>query len=111
MDARSHPDPDPDDSCPPWCRRAHAPGDHPDDRHHQSAAHLVPLVTGTPMLEPDEQARPVTAVVRLVRRTTSDVTWVEVVSDEGPDVRLVVTAESARRVVSTLQQVLALVEG
>ena len=109
MDARIHPGPVPD-ACPPWCDRAHAPDDHPDDRHHQSPAELVAVVTGSPMLEPDDHAHPTSAVVRLVRRRESDLTWVEVVSEEGPEVRLVVTTESARRLMATLQRLLALAD-
>jgi hypothetical protein len=53
-------------------------------------------------------ARPASAVARLVRRTGSDLTWVELVGEEDPDVRLVVTVESARRLVATLSRLLAL---
>jgi hypothetical protein len=107
MDALGHPGPDLDDSCPPWCRRAHAAADHPEDRHHHGAARLVAVVTGDPMLEPDDRAEPASVVARLVRRVGSDQTWVEVVSEEGDDVRLVVTAESARRLVTTVRELLA----
>jgi hypothetical protein len=107
MDAPSRSGLGPDDPCPPWCRRDHVATAHPDDRHHQSDAALVALVTGNPVLEPDEAAHPVSAVVRLVRRVGSDVTWLEVVSEEGSEVRLVVTTESARRLVATLQRTLA----
>jgi hypothetical protein len=110
MDAPSRLGPGPDDPCPSWCRRDHAVGDHPDDRHHQGRARLVALVTGRPMLEPDEQAQAVSAVARLVRRVDSGQTWVEIVSEEGPEVRLVVTAESARRLVATMEELLADVE-
>jgi hypothetical protein len=108
LDAHIRPGLAPGDTCPVWCRKDHAEDDHPDDRHHQSAAELVAVVTGSPMLEPDELARPASAVARLVRRTGSDLTWVEVVSEEGPEVRLVVTVESARRLVATLSRLLAL---
>jgi hypothetical protein len=107
MDAHIRPGPAPD-ACPPWCQRIHAHDDHPDDRHHQSPADLVAVVTGNPMLEPDDLSRPASVAVRLVRRTGSDVTWVEAVSEEGPEVRLVITAESARRLVTTLHRLLAL---
>jgi hypothetical protein len=110
MDALSHPGAGPEDPCPPWCHRAHDVGDHPDDRHHQSHAHLVAVVAGNPMLETDDQAHAESAVARLVRRTGSDLTWVEIVSEEGPEVRLVVTAESARRLVTTMQRLLSLAE-
>jgi hypothetical protein len=110
MDAPSHPGLGPDDACPLWCRRDHTEGDHPEDRHHQSPARLVAVVTGQPMLDPDDQARPVSAVIRLVRRQGSETTWLELVSEEGPEVRLVVTTESARRLVRDVQRLLSTAE-
>jgi hypothetical protein len=107
MDAPSQPDRGSGMSCPTWCGRAHGAGDHPDDRHHTSPPRLVALVTGNPVLEPDDHAHAVSAVLRLVRRTESGLTWVEVVSEEGQEVRLVVTTESARRLVTTLHGLLA----
>jgi hypothetical protein len=106
MDDHIRPGPAPE-TCPPWCRRVHTDEDHLEDSHHQSAAALVAVVTGSPMFEPDDHARPASAVARLVRRAGSELTWVEVVSEEGPDLRLVVTAESARQLVTTLQHLLA----
>ncbi|MGC4109185.1 MAG: hypothetical protein QM747_01890 [Nocardioides sp.] len=106
MDAPSRPGQSVVDPCPPWCRRTHATGDHPDDQHHQSSAQLVAVVAGNPVLEPDDQARPISAVLRLVRRRGSETTWVEVVSDEGSEVRLIVTSESARRLVRSLGHLL-----
>jgi hypothetical protein len=108
MDAHIRPGSATGDPCPVWCRGDHAEDDHPDDRHHQSSTELVAVVTGSPMLEPEDQAHPTSAAVRLVRRTGSDLTWVEAVSEEGPEVRLVITTESARRLVTTLSRLLAL---
>jgi uncharacterized protein DUF6907 len=94
-------DPDSPDPCPSWCRRAHAAGDHPDDRHHHSRVLLVAVVTGHPTLEPDDRAHPASVAVRLVRRAGSTLTWLEVLSEEGQQVRLVLTAESARHLLTT----------
>lgn len=111
MKAHARPDDDADrDSCQVWCRRLHAEDDHSDDRHHQSEAEHAAVLTGSPTLEPDEFAYPVSTVVRLVRRTFSDLTWLEVVSEEGPEVRLVVTTDSARRLLATLGRVLDLAD-
>jgi hypothetical protein len=107
MDVPGHLGPGLDQACPPWCRGSHGADDHPDDRHHQSPARLVAVVTGKPMLEPDDQARPLSVVVRLVRRTDSETTWLEIVGEEAPEVRLVVTAESARRLLATVEQLLS----
>jgi hypothetical protein len=106
MAARTSPGSGSTDPCPSWCRRAHAASDHPDDRHHQSRVHLVAVVTGHPTLEADDHAQPLSVAVRLVRRVGSVVTWLEVVSEEGPQVRLVLTADSAQRLVTTVDGLL-----
>jgi hypothetical protein len=95
------------DPCPSWCRGAHAVDDHPEDRHHQSRVHLVPVVTGHPTLETDDRAVPVVVALRLVRRVGSTLTWVEIVSEEGSQVRLVLTEESARHLLTTAGDLLA----
>jgi hypothetical protein len=94
-------------ACPAWCVRDHKPGLHPDDQHHTSRAHRVVVVAGAPPLEPDELALPDAVVVRLVRRTRSDLTWLEVVSEEGRDARLVTTVESATRLLDVVRRLLA----
>ena len=94
-------------ACPPWCRRDHLPGVHPDDQHHASPPRRVAVVSGRPALEPDELAVASAVVARLVRRTHSDLTWVEVVTEEGRDVRMVLTLESARRLLAVLQELVA----
>jgi hypothetical protein len=90
--------------CPPWCRRSHRPGVHADDQHHVSRARRIAVVTGDPALDPDDLAVAGAVVARLIRRTHSDLTWVEVVSEEGRDVRMVLTLDSARRLLAVLQE-------
>jgi hypothetical protein len=104
MAARTDPGPGPGpaDPCPRWCRGRHAATDHPEDRHHRSRAHPVAVVTGHPPLEPDESAEAVSVTVGLLRRADSTLSWLEVVSEEGPAVRLVLTTESARRLLSAV---------
>jgi hypothetical protein len=92
------------DGCPAWCRRTHVAGLPADDQHHASAPRRVALVTGAPTLDPDELAMASAVIVRLVRRTHSDLTWVEVVSEEGRGVRLVATLDSARPLLAVLQE-------
>lgn len=94
-------------ACPPWCDRDHRPGLHPDDQHHASRPRRVPLITGHPVLDPDELAVPGAVVARLVRRTQSDLTWLEIVSEEGRDLRLVTTLDSARRLLTVLRELLS----
>ena len=95
------------DSCPPWCGRDHRPGLHPDDQHHASRPRRVALVTGDPALDPDDLAVPGAVVARLFRRTDSDQTWLEVVSEEGRDVRMVATLDSAGRLFAVLRDLLS----
>jgi len=92
--------------CPPWCRRSHEEQRHPEDRHHQSEARHASVVTGHPTLEPDDLATAATVVGRLVRRTDSAQTWVELVSEEGRLIRLVVTLGSAQRLHALLGELL-----
>jgi hypothetical protein len=94
--------------CPPWCERRHRPGVHADDQHHVSTPRRIALVTGDPALDSDDLAVGGAVVARLIRRTNSDLTWVEVVSEEGRDVRLVVTVDSARRLLAVLQELVAI---
>jgi hypothetical protein len=93
--------------CPPWCRRDHRPGLHPDDQHHASASRRVPLVTGNPALDRDDLAVADAVIVRLLRPTHSDVTWLEVVSEEGRSVRLISTVDSARRLLTVLHELVS----
>ena len=89
--------------CPPWCGRDHPPGGHPDDQHHTSPSRRIALVTGDPALDPDDLAVAGAVVARLVQRTHSEVTWLEVVSEEGRSVRMVTTLDSARRLLAALE--------
>jgi len=102
-----HEERDRDPTCPTWCRRAHDDRLHPDDQHHHGAVRRVGVVTGHPALEPDDLAVGCAVVARLVRRTDSGLTWVELVSEEGRAVRLVVTLESALQVRAVLAELLA----
>ena len=89
--------------CPPWCGQEHPPWGHPDDQHHTSTPRRIAVVTGDPALDPDDLAVAGAAVARLVRRTQSDVTWLEVVSEEGRAIRMVTTLDSARRLLAALE--------
>jgi hypothetical protein len=90
-------------ACPDWCRRDHRAEQHPDDQHHVGRPMRVAVVTGAPTLDPDHLAAADAVVARLVRRSHSDLTWLEVRSEEGEAVRLVATLETARRLVTVLQ--------
>jgi hypothetical protein len=92
-----------DRQCPPWCGREHPPGRHPDDQHHTSTPRRIAVVSGDPALDPDDLAVAGAVAARLVRRTHSDVTWLEVVSEEGRAIRMVTTLDSARRLLAALE--------
>jgi hypothetical protein len=100
------------DACPAWCARQHMPGDHPEDRLHQSPPRYT-VVVASPG-SPDPYAAAVTSpmVGRLVQRTDSPEIWVEVVGEEGgvegAAVRIAVTTGSARRLVTMLDELLAM---
>ena len=105
---RDHAEAEAGPSCPAWCRRAHVAELHPDDQHHASSVRRAAVVAGDPLLEADDLATPCSVVARLLRRTDSDQTWVEMVSEEGREVRMVVTLESAQRLRAVLGHLLAI---
>jgi hypothetical protein len=92
--------------CPAWCRSTHDPTLHADEQHHHSAPRRAAVVAGHPQLQPDDDAVPGAVIARLVRRLDSEQTWVELVSEEGHEVRLVVTLESAQRLRTVLGDLL-----
>jgi hypothetical protein len=84
-------------TCPHWCSRIHRPGDHDDDRLHQSdPVHLAVLTDRASFLDAAD-IHPEHLVLRLVRRPGSATTWLELVAEERSSFRLVATAESAFR--------------
>ena len=93
--------------CPPWCGRDHRPGLHPDDQHHASTSRRVPMVIGNPAIDRDDLAVTDAVIVRLLRPTHSDLTWLEVVSEEGRRVRLISTLDSARRLLTVLHELVS----
>ena len=62
---------------------------------------------GTPLSIRDDLAVADAVVARLFRRTSSDQTWLEVVSEEGRDVRMVATLDSAGRLLTVLHDLLS----
>jgi hypothetical protein len=104
---RDHAEAEAESPCPVWCHRAHAAELHPDDQHHASAVRRAAVVAGDPLLDVDDLAAPCSVVARLLRRTDSEQTWVEMVSEEGREVRMVVTLESAQRLRAVLGHLLA----
>ena len=100
-------DHDPGLACPPWCRRDHHPDDRPDDLLHQSSPAFVAVVHGDPRFGPDDDAWPDSVVLRLAQRADSTAVWLEASSEEGRALRLLVTAESARRLAHAMAALLA----
>ena len=93
-------------ACPPWCRRDHHPGDHPDDRLHHSAPAFVAVIHGDPRFGADDDVRADTVVLRLARRDGSDEVWLEASSEEGRSLHLLVSADSARRLACAIAALL-----
>lgn len=94
------------DACPSWCVRRHTAHAHPDDLLHQSSPRYTVLVTGRPWRpETPPDASPV--VGRVVRHAGSPDVWLEVASEEDDAVRVCVTPESARELVTVLESLIA----
>jgi hypothetical protein len=93
-------------ACPAWCRRGHRPGDHADDRLHQSEPVFVPVVLGDPRFGRDDVGRADSLVLRVVQRVDSPTVWLEAAPEEGRSPRLLVTTESARRLVDAMTELL-----
>jgi hypothetical protein len=93
--------------CPHWCRRDHRAGDRPDDLLHQSDPAFVAVIHGDSLFGPDDDARPDGVVLRLAQRVDSTTVWLEAASEEGRSLRLLVTAESARRLADAMAALLA----
>ncbi len=94
-------------ACPPWCRRDHRPGDSPDDRLHQSDPSFVVVVHGDPRFGNVEDPRPDRVVLRLVQRGHAGAVWLEAASEEGRSLHLLVSAESAQRLVGAMSAALS----
>jgi hypothetical protein len=96
--------------CPQWCTRRHAAHAHPEDASHQSRPAYAALVTGRPWLTGDA-ALATSVVARLVRPVDSALTWLQVASEEGSEVSVSVTTESARQLVDLLESLLRAADG
>jgi len=78
-----------------------------DDLLHQSDAWFALVVHGDPRFGVDEDPRPDRVVLRLVQRDHSASVWLEAASEEGRSLHLLVSAESARRLVAAMGAALA----
>jgi hypothetical protein len=96
------------DDCPAWCRRRHRAEDHVEDRLHQSDPIVVPVVLGDPRFGRDDGLRGESLVLRVVQGVDSALAWLEVVPEEGRSLQLLVTAESARRLLVAMDDLLRL---
>lgn len=89
--------------CPWWCTREHDEDDHPEDRYHRSEASLAPAVAGhTDVLPMTASLEAVEVIVRRGRHVGESVEWLAIESDELQRLRLLLTVESARSLVSAL---------
>ncbi|MFT4286364.1 DUF6907 domain-containing protein [Nocardioides sp.] len=88
------------EACPAWCAREHREADHPEDRYHQSEPAIVPVIASlAPLVPVPASFEPADLVVRRCRYVADAVEWLAVETLEAAHLRLVLTLESARRLV------------
>lgn len=100
-DGRRHPDRDREGAATctrPWCVTAHGETAHPDDEDHRSAGLGVAVDTRS-CADSGRGHRTIAEVGLLQRRSDPDV-WL--VIEDGADLRMEVTLESARRLVRAI---------
>jgi hypothetical protein len=94
--------------CPPWCARDHREQDHPEDRYHQSAASIAPVIASTlPTVPLTASLEPIDLVVRIGRYVGDLAEWVAIEPLELVQPRLVLTVESTRQLVRHIDEQLA----
>lgn len=91
--------------CPSWCDRAHEDDDHPEDRFHQSAVALVPVIAGPRSVPPNAALEPTELAVRLGRYVGQTQAWVTLAPLEGRTPALVLSAESGRALAEAIRAV------
>lgn len=101
----------PDAACPPWCTRRHDPGDHPEDRRHQGAVHLVTLEIAAARPASSPETTPVDVVVHADRPVGASEDRLRIESTESPEVRLALTARSTHELIRALRNVLEEISG
>lgn len=104
-----------DRACPPWCVREHGEDDHLEDRRHQSVEESLPIERGDfPGPEggdPDRAPRRQEEWLVVAHATTGrpaqpPVVWVHLGQEEGREVALDLTHDSARRLRDALTRCL-----
>lgn len=92
-----------DEACPTWCTRDHREGDHPEDRYHQSEPSMVPLIAsaGT-TIDVVESLEAIDMLVLLGCHVGDTCVWLAVEPADRPAPRIVMTAESARSLVHSI---------
>lgn len=104
-----------DHPCPPWCVREHADDDHLEDRRHQSVEELLSVVRGDypgpeggdhDLAPRPQQEWLVVAHAAAGRQAQPPVVWVHLGQEEGREVALDLTRDSARRLRDALSRCL-----
>ncbi|WP_309650389.1 DUF6907 domain-containing protein [Nocardioides sp.] len=98
-------------ACPPWCVRQHAEDDHAEDHRHQSAEEIVPVVRGDfPGPEGSgPEGGPVVHENWLVvghRAAGGDSVWAHLGQEEGRQISIDITRDSAQRLRDALTRCL-----
>lgn len=87
--------------CPAWCCIDHR-GAHPEDLIHQDAGTLVPAVVRPPGLHQTGEAD--LLIIQRNRRLDDTHDWIDIQSAEEGTTRLVLSLESAERVLAALRR-------
>lgn len=97
--------------CPPWCRRVHHEDDHLDDRTHQTTGRHVPVVrAGGSGVDGFPRAGGTAAeewVVYGFGETAGPSVWVFLGQDEGREVSVRITRDSAALLAGALEDCVA----
>ena len=96
----------PASACPSWCRRGHHAHDHGADSLHQSDPVFLPVVTGDPRFTSGHHLFADDVVIRVIQRPGSPTAWLEVASEEGRGFHVLVSTDSAHRLVAAVAEAL-----
>lgn len=97
------------DPCPSWCAGDHPAEEHPEDRAHMVGVYVPVVRTGGPAFRSGKDPADAVEYVIVMRRYEGQAdTWVYIGEGERTTHSIEVTVESARRLVVTLGELLAL---
>ena len=93
------------EECPAWCTREHREQDHAEDRYHRSEASIVPGVLAVrPTVPLTDSLEGLDLVTWLGRYVGTTVDWLAIEPIERREPRLVMTVETAHRLVRCVSE-------